>query len=176
MKNPELFDLPLPPGILREPLAHNDQLILWVPEKVGPKFQFWTRISTIPGAVVHRQSGITTTPATAIRTRQYLPGFWSKLLGRFHHMGSDSGWILPTGARAEQCGERQKDLLLVWAKEGNSLDEKKIQERKKGVGVVSTGPAAVGWNVPPLSRRRQCHMGGQAFFPPQGPLLLSKHL
>jgi hypothetical protein len=93
MKNPELFHFLLSPGILREPLAHNDPLILWFPDKPGSKFQFWTRISTVPRAVVNRQEDIFTTTATAIRTRQRLPVFWGKLLGLFHPLASDSGWI-----------------------------------------------------------------------------------
>jgi Tfp pilus assembly protein PilF len=53
-----------------------------------------------------------------------------KLLERLHQAGSSRAFILPGGGAAEQCGERDSDVLLVWPEDQNGvLDDERVKLR-----------------------------------------------
>jgi hypothetical protein len=67
---------------------------------------------------------------TSIRVRQPALSIVGKLVRHFRRTGRVREWLLPGGERVEQCGERQTDLLLVWAKEDTTaLDEPWLRSR-----------------------------------------------
>src|SRR5262249_21307183 len=76
------------------------------------------------------EKGICATPATAVRARQRTRSFFGKLLQRFQKTSQEQTWMLPNGEPAEQCGERESNLLLAWAEDETSgLDEPRLAAR-----------------------------------------------
>src|SRR5260370_34345958 len=75
------------------------------------------------------RQGICGTPAMLIQARQPVGGILGKLFGR-RSVPEDRAWLLPNGKSAEQWGERQTDLILVWAEDdSNPLDEPRIKSQ-----------------------------------------------
>jgi tetratricopeptide (TPR) repeat protein len=115
-------------GILLEPTPDADRIVLWVPGSREHGFQYWQRVSNVVRADVKTEQGACATAATLIRARQRRQGFLGKLFERLGRAGGDATWKLPNGASAEQYGERQNNLLLVWAQdEANPVDEAQIR-------------------------------------------------
>ena len=104
----------LHPGLLREPSTDGRCLILWLPGQRNGSFQYWHRVSTLPRAVLTINQGLCTTAATALQAKQRIRGVLGKLLARLWPPQSDGLWLLPNGDSAEQCGERQTDLLSIF--------------------------------------------------------------
>lgn len=122
--------LSLRDGILREPSADEDRLVLWLPGNQDRDYRYWERVGTVPRAEVSVADGICAIPAKSIQARQAVHGLFGKLMQRFR--GSEGGrtLLLPNGEVTEQCGERHDDLLLVWPQdESGSLDEARIKTR-----------------------------------------------
>src|SRR5262249_19117293 len=116
--------LPLVDELLREPALDSQGLALWFAGKRGAEFQEWERVVSAPHAEYTVEPGIGAVAATAIPVRQGIQGVWGKLWMRFQKTSEGRSWLLPNGEKAEQCGERRSDLLLVWAEqEATSLDE-----------------------------------------------------
>jgi hypothetical protein len=47
----------------------------------------------------------------------------------FRRAAEDRAWLLPDGQKAEQCGPRETDLLLVWSEnDDHPLDEARVRE------------------------------------------------
>jgi tetratricopeptide (TPR) repeat protein len=116
-------------GVLVEAVPDQSRIVLWLPRGCEKGFQYWERIGTVAGAVDTGEQGFWSAAASSIRARQRLRGFFGNLWQRFRKIAEPS-WLLPNGASAEQCGERQTDLLLIWA-DGNSnlLNETWIKSR-----------------------------------------------
>ena len=135
----------LHPGVLREPSPENGRLVLWLPAERSGSDQYWQRVSSVPRATITRSRGLCSMAATAIRARQRGKSFLGGLLRRFRRVPDDRAWLLPNGETAEQCGERQTDLLLVWSEDrGQPLDETCIQEQWSQITrLQSLGPHLV---------------------------------
>src|SRR5438046_5254817 len=130
MKLPDWRRLVLNEGILTEPIAEDDRIILWLPGGREAGAQQWQRISTAPRAQVTLEQGMCATAAASVRVRQNRRGLFGRLVPRFQRPSANPSWLLPNGESAEQWGERQTDLLLVWAEnEANSLDEAVLRSR-----------------------------------------------
>ena len=130
MKVPDWRSFALNEGVLPEPIADDNRIILWLPGSCDRGFQQWERISNVVRAEIRVEQGICATAATSIRARQQVRGFFGKLLQRFRGTPGDRSWVLPNGDSADQEGKRQTDLMLVWAEdETTPLDETRIKSR-----------------------------------------------
>jgi tetratricopeptide (TPR) repeat protein len=130
MKTPDWQTLEFPKGVLHEPSPQDNRLILWLPGSRAGGFQHWERLASAAGPPIQAGPGLAGTAVTLLPLRQRLVGMFGRLVERFRGAGSDRTWMLPSGAWAEQCGERQTDLMLVWAEdETTPLDETVIHSR-----------------------------------------------
>ena len=137
MKVPDWRTLVLSDGVLPEPTPGQDQLVLWVRGNRVNGFQEWERVSTSAHAKVAVEDGFFSTVATLVHARQMLHGFVGKLLRRFRGSSGDTRWLLPNGTSAEQCGQRQTDLLLIWSNDETApVDEACIKSRWPNGGRV----------------------------------------
>ncbi len=105
---------------LREPLLPDQGLALWLARPSDAGFRKWERIRSTPRSEFAVQPGVVAAPATLIRARQPLPSFFGKLRQIVRSTSAAQTWTLPNGTTAEQYGERQSDVLLVWA-EGDNI-------------------------------------------------------
>src|SRR5438874_13257436 len=115
MNVPDWRKLVLNEGILTEPIADADRIVLWLLSGRDGSMQNWERISTAPHAEVTVEQGICATAATLIRVRQNRQGFFGRLVQRLRRPTESQTWLLPNGESAEQWGGRETDLLLIWA-------------------------------------------------------------
>ena len=117
--------------ILAESTAEGGRLVLWLPGSRSEKFQHWERVSIVPYAEFTLEPGIFATAATGIEVRRPLRGFLGKLLARFRPWAEEErAWLLPNRESAEQVGESQTDLILVWVEDAvTPLDETWIRSR-----------------------------------------------
>jgi len=130
MKKPDWRELQLADGVLREPTPDDGQLILWLRGYLDDGFQHWERIGNVVGAAITQEHGLHRAPATVIRARQKVQGFFGKLLQLFRKTPANRIWLLPNGAVVEQVGERVNDRMLLWADdETDPLDERGVHER-----------------------------------------------
>ena len=130
MSKPDWRHLNLDPGVLREPTPDETRLVLWLPGEFGTGTRDWERVSNVPGTAVTREQGLCAVPATSLRARQRVQGCLGKFWQRFRKPGGSQSWVLPNGASAEQVGERQAGLLLVWAENGTQvLDKAHVKAR-----------------------------------------------
>ena len=128
MTLPEWRRLQLDEGILPEPGPETNRLVLWLPGKPAGAFRPWERVSTVPGAAVRTEQGLRTVAAISVALRQRLRGFLGRLWQRLRKPDAEATWILPDGSSAEQSGDRQVDLLLVWAEDdATPLDEERLR-------------------------------------------------
>jgi tetratricopeptide (TPR) repeat protein len=129
MKIPDWRKLVLHHGVLAEP-SECDRIVLWVRGSRENGFQYWQRISTASRAMTVIEDGIGAITATALVTRQQIRGFFGRLLKRFRGPPGGPAWLLPSGETTEQCGERQRDVIVVWAEgEAICLDEASLRTR-----------------------------------------------
>jgi tetratricopeptide (TPR) repeat protein len=129
---PDWHKLGLNEGITVEPSLDAGRLVLWMANGSEGGYQYWERINGLPNTEFAVEPGITAASATRIRTRQERRGLLGKALHLFQRSG-DPAWVLPNGKSAEQCGERQSDLLLVWsADETRTLDRSWIESHWPG--------------------------------------------
>jgi hypothetical protein len=132
MKIPDWRKLVLRDGVFAEP-SECDRIVLWVGGTRENGFHYWQRISTAGRAMTVIEDGIGAVPATALRTRQQVRGFFGRLFKLFRGPSGGPAWLLPSGETTEQCGERQTDVMLVWADgEANCLDESSLRTRWPG--------------------------------------------
>jgi tetratricopeptide (TPR) repeat protein len=143
----------LGPGVLREPTPDAGRIVFWMPGGEEHGFEHWERIANVPGAEIAVEQGLCFTQATSLTARRKTHGFFGKLLAGLKKPAGDSAWLLPSGGYAEQVGERQAGLLLVWFEDESAKpDEARLQARWGGghqlrkVGrnlyIVSAGGAA----------------------------------
>ena len=155
--------LELDKGVYREPTPDASRIILWLPGKVDNGFQYWERLTNIPGAEIVEEQGICFTQATSMPARQKMRGFIGRLFSRLRKPAANTAWLLPTGGFAEQLEERQTGLLLAWAEaESGTLDEERLKARwaegqhfrKVGKNVFLVSPPQSGFttteSAPPL--------------------------
>jgi tetratricopeptide (TPR) repeat protein len=134
MKIPDWRKLALAEGILPEPTQTDNHLVLWLPGKRDSDYQHWERIANVPHAKITVEQGICAIPATAMRARQRTQGFFGKLWQRFQKTTQERTWLLPNGEAAEQCGERESDLIVAWAEDENALlEESRLAARWPGI-------------------------------------------
>lgn len=122
-------------GILKEPVREDNRLVFWLPASRDPEYQYWERIATAPRGEIQIESGVLSTPATSILTRQRIQnGFLGKLARKLKGTGDDESWALPNGLSTEKHGQRKTDLVLAWAEdESISLDEQTARCRWPGL-------------------------------------------
>jgi hypothetical protein len=126
---PNWSTLVLNEGILSEAAGDDQRIVLWVPGSRAGGHQEWERISTVMRADIQVERGLSAIAATAIQARQPIGSFLSKLVQRFRKPRGRS-WTLPNGGLAEQVGDRQHDLLLVWSEmEAEPPNEARIKSR-----------------------------------------------
>jgi tetratricopeptide (TPR) repeat protein len=132
MKIPDWRKLVLHDGVLAEP-SERDRIVLWVRGTRENGFQYWQRISTAGRAMTVVEDGIGAIMATALRTRQQVGAFFGTLFKLFRGRPGGPAWLLPSGEATEQCGDRQTDVMLVWAEgEAICLDESSLRTRWPG--------------------------------------------
>jgi hypothetical protein len=129
MRLPNWRTLTLNEGVLVEPTFEDGRIVLWLSAGCDAEFRHWERVSTVAHVEVTAGQGICATPATSIRARQRLRGFFSWLCRRARTAAGQT-WVLPDGGAAEQWGERQAGLILAWAEDGAApLDEPRARAR-----------------------------------------------
>jgi tetratricopeptide (TPR) repeat protein len=127
-KKPDWRNLTLDGGILAEPTPEANRLVLWLPGHREGGFQYWERIGNLPGAAVEVVDGLCATAATSMPARQRIHGFFGRLLHRLRKLGTSGSWVLPSGESAQQAGDKQTDLALVWAEDDSAaLDEARLK-------------------------------------------------
>jgi tetratricopeptide (TPR) repeat protein len=128
MPVPDWRNLVLNEGILHEPIPGDNRVVLWLPGSRDNGFRHWQRISSLPRAEVTVREGLCATPAMLIPMRQSIRGLFGRLFQHFRKASDDRAWVLPSGEPVEQLGERQTDLILVWAEDQSMLpDEAQIR-------------------------------------------------
>jgi tetratricopeptide (TPR) repeat protein len=113
-------------GILTEPIPGSAWVALWLPGPPAEGYQSWERIAPSGPTGFVAGPGIRAAPATLVRVRQRVAGFFAQLFRR----GAGYSWSLPNGRTGEQVGPRQTDLLLVWAEDATvPLEAQWVQAR-----------------------------------------------
>jgi tetratricopeptide (TPR) repeat protein len=128
MKLPRALDLVFTDGVFPESAGDENRIVVWLKHDRNGTFQYWERIATVARAAVTAHNGLCATPATSVRAREWIGGRMGKILHDLRKRKSSRDFSLPNGRSAEQCGERQADLLLVWpSAEGQSPQEAVIK-------------------------------------------------
>jgi tetratricopeptide (TPR) repeat protein len=135
--SPDWRNLVLDEGILREAIADAGRIVLWLPGVRDASFQYWERIATVARGEISAAEGLRTTAATSIQARQSIGGLMVQLWNRLAGSKRKRDFHLPNGAAAEQCGDRQGDLILVWPEDDRDhLDDARIKVRWPDAGRV----------------------------------------
>jgi tetratricopeptide (TPR) repeat protein len=134
MNQPNWRDFRLEEGVLAEPADDGRRLVIWLTTDRDTSFQYWQRIGSVAGADVAIVDGLYTTAATAIKARQSIGGLagrlWDRLSLSLGRATRQRPFVLPNGAVAAQCGDRQTGLLLVWSDEHvDRLEPASLQAR-----------------------------------------------
>ncbi len=108
-------DVALAEGVLSEPTQGEDRIVVWLFGGREEGFFRWERISNVARAETITETGVCTTPATAIVARRRERAGLGKLFSGLRRSSGDRSWTLPNGDTAEQVGERRTDLVLAWA-------------------------------------------------------------
>jgi tetratricopeptide (TPR) repeat protein len=125
---PPTQKLHLNEGVIPEPTLEGNRIVLWLPGARSGGFQHWDRVSNLPRSEVTVRQGLRATPAISVPARQALQGIVGKLFRPFRKAPADRAWTLPNGQTAEQHGDRQSDLILVWKEDDVSrIDETEIR-------------------------------------------------
>src|ERR1700722_7416523 len=115
MNQPNWRDFALEEGMLREAIPDGGRIVLWLPTDRDASFQYWERVANVTRGEIAIDQGLCTTGATSIRARQTVRGLAGQLWSRLLTSKQNRDFQLPNGASAEQCGDRQNDLTLVWS-------------------------------------------------------------
>jgi tetratricopeptide (TPR) repeat protein len=130
---PRCRNLVLDEGVLREPTQDDQSIALWLPGERRDGFQLWERVSSVPRTEFTVEPGVRAVAASLVRAKQPVRGFLGRLLGGGRATAESRSWLLPNGAAAEQFGERQSELILVWSEdESGRLDEQWVRSRWPG--------------------------------------------
>jgi tetratricopeptide (TPR) repeat protein len=130
MTVPRWQDLAVENGVFPEPTTEENRLVLWVATNRDDSFQYWERIGSVARGEVSEHDGYRSAPATSIRAREWVKGRFGKILHDLRDRKGARRFALPNGRAAEQCGERQADIRLVWAEDQRPIvDLDAIKER-----------------------------------------------
>jgi tetratricopeptide (TPR) repeat protein len=116
-------------GLLLEPASDGSRLVLWLPGDRDSNFQYWQRIGSVARAEVTSDDGLCALAATLVPARQRIRRSLGQLWAGLRKSKGNRNFLLPDGTSSEQCGARQSDLLLVWAQDGEPLDDQRILAR-----------------------------------------------
>src|SRR4051812_25606847 len=119
-------------GVLPEPIADHDRIVLWLPDDRDERFRYWERVGNVARATITAGEGHCATAATSIRARQKIHGPLGKLFSRLRGTTGDRTLMVPDGETVEAWGGRRTDLLLVWVEDEDDarpLDEARIRSR-----------------------------------------------
>src|SRR5262245_62150431 len=100
-------------GVLLEKVPDNSRMILWLPRPPQGRRRTWERVSEVLQSRFTVQPGYFGASATSFLATQIHGSLLSVIARLWGRMGGES-WLVPTGQRAKQTGERQNNLLLVW--------------------------------------------------------------
>jgi tetratricopeptide (TPR) repeat protein len=115
-------------NVLREGTQESNRIVLWLPVKRERGFQFWERVGSVANAEISFHDSLCAIAATSVPVKQRVRGLLYALRAGFWRKDRADTWVLPNGDSAEQCGERQTDLLLVWpANQKDVLDDGRVQ-------------------------------------------------
>jgi tetratricopeptide (TPR) repeat protein len=117
MTLPRCQDLVLTDGVFPESVTDDNRIVVWLKMDRDGSFQYWERIGTVARAPVIARNGLCATAATSVKAREWIGGAVGRFLHGLRERKGSRRYTLPSGRAAEQCGERQADLLLVWASE-----------------------------------------------------------
>jgi tetratricopeptide (TPR) repeat protein len=123
MKLPRCQDLVLTDGVFPESIADENRIVVWRKCDRDGSFQYWERIGTVARSTAIARSGLCAMAATSIRAREWIGGALGKMLHSLRERKGNRAFPLPNGRSAEQCGERQADLLLVWASDPGQIPD-----------------------------------------------------
>jgi tetratricopeptide (TPR) repeat protein len=130
LKTMDWRDLAIDDGILNEPTADGNRLVLWLRGERDQSFQHWERITSVVHADVKVEQGLCSTEATSIPARKAVRGGLGTLWKRVVPPREHRVLHLPNGEPVDQCGERQAGLILVWTEETTDLlDEARLKSR-----------------------------------------------
>ncbi len=129
MNPPDWRNFVLNNGLLLEPASDGSRLVLWLPGDRDSNFQYWQRIGSVARAEVTSDDGLCALAATLVRARQRIRRSLGQLWAGLRKSKGNRNFLLPDGTSSEQFGERQSDLLLVWAQDGEPLDDQRILAR-----------------------------------------------
>src|SRR5688500_1786197 len=110
MPIPDMHALALGEQILPEMPVTQQRLVLWKPGQREGDCEHWERIGN-SATDVNEEHGLCSIAAVATPVSHQVLGFWGGLL-KFRRRADTRIWILPDGQEGQQCGERQKHLLL----------------------------------------------------------------
>jgi len=126
MKLPRWQDLVLAEGVFPEPVTDENRVVLWLRMDRDGSFQHWERIGNVARGEVTSRDGLCATAATSIRAREWIGGAVGKILHGLRERKGNRSFTLPSGRSAEQCGERQADVLLVWAQDERPIADETV--------------------------------------------------
>jgi tetratricopeptide (TPR) repeat protein len=130
MNLPRCQDLVLKDGVFPESFTDEDRIVLWLRADRNGSFQYWERIGTVARAPVIARHGLCATAATSVRAREWVGGAVGKILHGLRERKGSRSFTLPSGRSADQCGERQADLLLVWAAEERQTPDETVIKKE----------------------------------------------
>jgi len=129
MNPPDWRNVTLDEGLLLEPASDGSRVVVWQRRDRDSHFQYWERIGSVDRAEVTSADGLCATAATLVPARQRIRRSLGQLWSGLRKSKGNRNFLLPDGSSAEQCGERQGDLLVVWTQGGEPLDPERIQAR-----------------------------------------------
>jgi len=125
---PDWQTIVLEQNVLREGTQESNRIVLWLPVKRERGFQCWERVGSVANADISFHDSLCAIAATSVPVKQRVRGWLYALLAGFRRKDGTDTWVHPNGDSAEQCGERQTDLLLVWpANQKDVLDDSRVQ-------------------------------------------------
>ncbi len=131
MNQPNWREFALEEGMLREAISDGGRIVLWLPTDRDGSFQYWERVANVTRGEIAIDHGLCTTGGHFDSSQADVCAASRASSGTGCSDPSENGTsCFPTVPPAEQCGERQNDLILVWSQEqGGILDEGRIQSR-----------------------------------------------
>jgi hypothetical protein len=116
--------------VRREPTHDYKRIVVWLRRGAERGLARWERVGNVLGTESYATRDLCAAGATSVRATIRVRGFLAKLFGGRKQQPAPQTWFLPTGEVAEQEGEMQTDLLLVWAEDENTaLDEAQVRSQ-----------------------------------------------
>jgi tetratricopeptide (TPR) repeat protein len=115
MKIPSTDTLGLHADILTESVLGEDRLVLWLPAGEAEGSRLWERISSAAGPAQPVGTGLVAVAAVRIPVREQARGRLGHLWQRIWDSDDAESWNVPTGEVAEPHGDKDTNVVLVWA-------------------------------------------------------------